>query len=128
MKVSQVKVVNESVFTCDYCQKQMPFPTWTCAGCGLHTCNDSCNLRMIVYEAGRPMELDRVARKHGTGIHLPRLAFCEVCDKTHPLALVAQQIKAIDDKLIADYSAYRQEHYKLSGKAERLINKGIHED
>lgn len=127
MKQSRVKVLNEESYVCDWCGKEMVFPTKTCAGCGKHACNESCHFMLVEYEGGRPAELDRAAHKHGTGIHLPSLCFCAVCRDTNQLAILLKKIKELDDELLKAFAAYRSTHSDLARRADRLIAKGIHE-
>lgn len=113
----------EEVFTCDYCGKQMPFPTKTCFGCGKHTCNDSCNWKMTEYPAGRPATLDVSQYRHGTGVYLPCICFCEKCDQTNKLAKLLQAIRTLDADIVEKFAEYRRQHYKLAGAADRIIEK-----
>lgn len=114
-------------FTCDWCGKVMlHFASHECFGCGKHTCNEACwYTHLKEYKGGWPAKLEESHRysQHGTGIHVPNLFFCHECDKSNEIAKLMREIEEEQTVLKCAFDKYRNIHYEISKKIERMVAK-----
>lgn len=127
MKTLMPKITVEDTYTCDWCGKDCGhWPTATCFECGKHSCNNSCwYTHLREYKGGWPakLEVNCSYLQHGTGYEVPHLFFCHDCDKTSKVAALLRELEAEWVTLKCAFDTYRNNHYQMASKVNRMIER-----